>query len=173
MLKFVKAALAAAMIFSAVSIASPSTASATGTVNCAKLKVALNTYIALVKKLYGGKPKYAALLAALIADAKANYNKVCPSTPPFDPSTIYECEVLNTAGDAFVSLGLNSSSALDNSGSPAKVVCMSQVACTNIVSSKFFVNNIIASSRCSANPVPSTVQHLTDPEVQTKINAIP
>lgn len=168
MFKCLKAVLAAALLFSVVNV---STASATGTITldarqCATAKKALDAYIIWVNK----NIKNAAQRAALIADAKASYEKACPSAPVV---TRFECIVSNSQFTGSVSVGVaDTGAALTNDASVAqKPACMSSSACLTIVSNKLFVQGTLQSTRC--NPPDATVVPLTDVEVQTKVNAIP
>jgi hypothetical protein len=141
---------------------------------CAKLRQDLQTYIALITKYFGTGP----LVQLAIKVANRDVDRLCPQQPPVDDGNHYsadspfECKVVDTSGTLSVSLGINNDGTLTNSGSPDRVVCASQFACQNIVSQKYSLLSLSSSSRC-ADPNDNTVLHLTDEEVQTKINAVP
>ncbi len=138
--------------------ASKAEAATVCTVDCVKLRA---EYDKLVAK-YGVNNKIVKL-------AKAYLDKVCPQPAE---TRIYECNVLQTATLA-VPLGLDAASMLTNSSSPSKIVCSTQIACTNIASLKFSVQGPVATSRCSASSVDPSIVRLSDADMQTKINQLP
>lgn len=179
---FVAAALLFTANFAAAqtcpSFTKPSSTSLTAE-QCTKLRSDLDKYIAYVNAWLAAQPLSKQRLLkpyvdAAIAEAKKYVNKVCPLPPGngYSPNSPYACKVVDAAQLAVLNLGLNSSGTPVNDGSATKTICMSSAACQTIVSQKFIVFAQEQISAC-ADPNDLSVQHLTDAELQSKINAIP
>jgi hypothetical protein len=97
----------------------------------------------------------------------------CPNTwdNHYSADTQYECQVLDPSLN-IVPLGVDSSLALINTQPSFKTVCMSAAACLTIVPLKLSIADTAITGRCS-DPNDSTVLHLTNEEVQAKIDAVP
>ena len=142
---------------------------------CVALRKDLAHYTKLITRFFGNGP----VVKNLIKLAQADTDKLCPPAvvppPPgngYTPDTINECAVPIVDNSTVVSLGLNASGAIDRSRTPAKILCISASACTNIVSQKFYVYGPSVTARCQ-DPNDMTVQHLTDAQLQVKITAVP
>lgn len=149
------------------------------TAQCTKLRSDLDKYVDYVNAWLAAQPvKLRNFLQpyvdAAIASATAYVNKVCPA-PSYDNhysvNSPYQCTVYANDFTTLVKLGIDSAEALDNSGSPFKRICTTFNGCV-IASQKFVVDDIAVSAECQ-DPANQNVRHLTDIEMQTKVNAIP
>ena len=137
---------------------------------CAKLQSDLQIYEVEIQKYFGT----GSIVEKLIALAKADVAKVCPNVynNEFSVNSEFECNVVDSTSTTAVSLGVDSSFNLVNLITPFKTACMSATACTSIAAQKFGVFGASQTARCS-DPNDQTVYHLTDAQMQTKINAVP
>jgi hypothetical protein len=136
---------------------------------CTALRTNLDAYIQFLNKYFGSNP----FVQTLIAIAKADVDKLCPLPPPptgngWTADTQNECAVPDGTNSTVVSLGLDSAGNVVNVSNPAKILCISESACNNIVSQRYFVYGPSVTQRCS-DPNESSVQHLSDAELQAKM----
>ncbi len=180
----IKMILAATILFSAnfasATIPNFSTIQQPTAEQCVKIRADLEDYIAYVNAWLAAQPlKKQKLLKPIvnyaISEAKKLVNKLCPAPTGWDnkfsANSPYACNALDSSS-VVVRLGIDSSLGLVSVAAPFKTVCLSFNACLNIASQKFLVTNAQQTAEC-ADPLNQNVLHLTDAEVQTKVNAIP
>ncbi len=145
---------------------------------CTKLRSDLDKYIAYVNAWLLAQPKRLQKLLKpyvnySIAKAEKYVDKVCPESSGngYSPNSPYNCIVEDSSFQP-IALGLDSNGTFVLTQAREKTVCMSANACNSIVAQKILTFGPQISSACQ-DPADQTVQHLTDAEVQTKINAIP
>jgi hypothetical protein len=134
---------------------------------CATAYSNTQKFINTLQSLFASKPWE----PTAVADATKIFNALCPNFVIWPSNTIYECVVQDQPASA-QSVSLNAAGQVINSSSVGQVICMTQNACTNIVSQRYVVVGNTATARCSSIS-DHTVVHLTDAQVQAAINATP
>lgn len=197
MFHFLKSVFTAAIVMSFAHSANAALSAS----QCAKLKTELDRFIALSEasktaatkaynrtcpkgpinakctKLKADLDKFIAGVNWAIAEANEIYAKKCPTAPPawdnhFSPNSPYECTLADNSNTVVVSLGIDTGLNLVNVPNPFKTVCTTSAGCLSIAAQKFTVLGLTPATKCQ-DPGDQSVLHLTDAELQTKINAIP
>lgn len=106
---------------------------------CATLYSDLQKFIGQLKSLFTTQPWEPATIQA----ANGIFKKLCPNFVSYPAGTIYECGVLNSAGNAVISLG---------------------------VESKFDEFTDTSTAECQS-PTATGVVHLTDTQMEALLNA--
>lgn len=145
---------------------------------CIQLEAKLDKYIAYINAWLAKQPKrwqkfLKPYVDYAIREAQEYVDKVCPEDQGPEGRT-FECSVLNSAQTELVLVGLNSSGLLSNDQSQiANGLCMTEQACTGIISQKYFISGAVGTARCAAGSTDPSIVRVSDSEIQNLINQVP
>lgn len=145
---------------------------------CTKLELKLEKYIAYINAWLAKQPRRLQRLLKpyvdyAIREAQEYVDKVCPEDQGPELRT-FECSALNSAQTELVLIGLNSGGSLSNDQSQiANGLCMTEQACTGIISQKYFISGAVGTSRCAAGSTDPNIVRASDSEIQSLVNQVP